>query len=298
MRLGKRFCTTEGMGGNASDRPCTVADGNADHHPRLILVPCRHQTAGGGGARLEATGVEVEKLRISTRRVVTHQHLDTARLEQADGDVNQFLDVVNADHEAKGIGPFAGRGRGNSTTRGTRRIDRQRRVDDGHRFPARPRKFHSSTDRDIAGLSRPLEECRQFPGRVQIDALRTSRASARRGKQYRHAPVARTQPLLSPRGSTRCRRAAGCRPRQRLLRGGQQRGPQQTVDVRSAFEHRVGENQEILLVDSLRRMEQPPDFQQRIQALVNHRPQGLDAVPCGPLELLEVAGLQFLPHIP
>ena len=37
---------------------------------------------------------------------------------------------------------------------------------------------------------------------------------------------------------------------------------------------------------------------QRIQALVNHRPQGLDAVPCGPLELLEVAGLQFLPHIP
>ena len=39
-------------------------------------------------------------------------------------------------------------------------------------------------------------------------------------------------------------------------------------------------------------------FQQRIQALVNHRPQGLDAVPCGPVELLEVAGLQFLPYIP
>jgi hypothetical protein len=57
-------------------------------HPRLLLVDSGAPACGRRRrARIQAAGVKVEKPGVAGSRVVTHQDLDAARLEQADGDM-------------------------------------------------------------------------------------------------------------------------------------------------------------------------------------------------------------------
>ncbi len=203
MRPGKRLGTAKGMGRDAGDAPLAIAEGDGRRHPRLIRITLRWLAGGRrGGARIEPAGVKVEKLGVADTRLVAHQNLDAARLEQADGDVDHLLDVVDADHEAEGVWPLAGYACSNGTLRFAFRVERQYRIDDMDCLLARLREFHSSTDRDTPALSRPLEERRKFVAGVQVEHLAPlrSRRATRKGAQ---ALAVRRCPSLR---QVRCRR--------------------------------------------------------------------------------------------
>ncbi|KFB67536.1 MAG: hypothetical protein CAPSK01_002979 [Candidatus Accumulibacter vicinus] len=299
VRLGEGLGTPESMGGNADDRPVTVADGNPGLHAWLILVVNRHPATGcGSGTRLQPTGIKVKKLLVTASRIVPHQNFDPARLKQIDGNMHEFLNVEDAHHESQRISLPADTGRGSSAARVAGRIDWQHGVDHRHRRPARLREVDAAADRDVATFPGPLQQCRKFNRQVQVDALGSRRLGARSGKKHRHARWPGDAPLVVIRRSGTCWRSPACCSWQRLLRSVQQRGPQQAMDVGTALEDGIGKNPELLLVDPLRGVEQSADFQEGVEPLVDDRMHGLNTVAGRPLEFLEMAGLQLLTDIP